>query len=75
MFKSRSARDRAEESDCLIVIGSQLKISLPMIMVKDAAKRGALIIEINTEPVIEYGNVHQFTGRSSEILSQLSLSM
>ncbi|CAG9320416.1 unnamed protein product [Blepharisma stoltei] len=56
-YKSQTALRAVEECDCLIVMGTQLHCGLPNKAVKDTAKANKLIVEINIEPVIEYGNV------------------
>lgn len=58
--EEHSGSDRAvaaiEDSDCLLVMGTQLKASLPNQLVKEFAKTQKLLIEVNIEPVIEFGN-------------------
>lgn len=58
--EERNGSDRAvsaiEDSDCLLVLGTQLKASLPNQLVREFAKTQKLLIEVNIEPVIEFGN-------------------
>lgn len=57
LYRSESALRAIEECDCMIVMGTQLHCALPAEAVRQSAKLGKLIIEINIEPVIKYGNV------------------
>uniref|UniRef100_A0A7S3IAN1 Deacetylase sirtuin-type domain-containing protein n=1 Tax=Fabrea salina TaxID=342563 RepID=A0A7S3IAN1_9CILI len=57
LYSSGTAAEAVKSADCIIVIGTQLKCTLPNNWVKESAKLGKLIVEINVEPVVNYGNV------------------
>ncbi len=56
--------------DCLIVIGTALETNLASKIVGQAIENNALIIEINTEPCIQYGQVKQLIGKAEDILPE-----
>ena len=56
-YRAETAVEAVKNSQVLVVIGTQIKCGLPNERVKEFAKDGKVIIEINVEPVIEYGNV------------------
>ena len=70
-YQGESAFFAAEEADCLIILGSTLNKSLSAGIVKSAARRGALIIEIGSYCQLEYGNVLKINQNSTEVFPML----
>jgi NAD-dependent deacetylase len=70
-YRSESAYAVALQADCLIVLGTALAVSWPLRLVKEFAKTGKLIVEVNIEPVIEYGKVLVFPDRCGVVLPPL----
>ena len=70
-YRADTAGQAVKGSQVLIVIGTQLKCGFPTQRVKEFAVDGRVIIEINVEPVIEYGNVLVLTKASGEVVPNL----
>ena len=71
-YKSESAVQFASEADCVLVLGTQLKTGLANRVVSQACRRpGTLVIEVNPEPVLTYGQVLVFTTPCGEVVPQL----
>ena len=56
-FRADTAAACCKEAEVLIVIGTQLKCGFPLQRVNEFGKQGKVIIEINVEPVVLFGNV------------------
>ena len=56
-YRANTAEEMFDSVDVLIVIGSKLQKSLPNRFAQMAQKRKKLILEINSEPVLQYGRV------------------
>lgn len=71
-YKKDTVLKKIEDMDCLIVVGTMLETNLASRIVGEAiSHENCLVIEINPEPVIEYGNVHQLIGESEKIIPNL----
>ena len=71
-YKSDTAAQAAEEADCLLVLGTQLKTGLANRAVRRACRKpGTLVIEVNVEPVIEYGQVLVLCGAVGDVVPPL----
>ena len=71
-YKSDTASRAAEEADCLLVLGTQLKTGLASRAVKSACRRpNTVVIEVNVEPVIEYGPVLVLCGGCGDLVPPL----
>jgi NAD-dependent deacetylase len=70
-YRADTAYAAAMDSDCLIVIGTALGVSWPAKLVKEFAKTGKLIVEVNIEPSVEYGRVLVFPDRCGAVLPSL----
>lgn len=71
-YRGQSLLNVIRDMDCLVVIGTQLETSLAAGIVGEAIKSGALIVEINLQPCIEYGYVRHLVGKAEEIVPFLS---
>ena len=67
-YKSETATQAVENAEALVVIGTQLNRDFVWALVQDFAKTGKVIVEINLEPVIEYGNVLVLPARCIEVV-------
>ena len=67
-YKSDSAAQGVEMAEALVVIGTQLNRDFVWGIVQEFAKTGKIIVEINIEPVIEYGNVLVLPARCIEVV-------
>jgi NAD-dependent deacetylase len=56
-YRAETASKAVKESDLLIVIGTQIKCGFPAERVSEFCNSDKTIIEINVEPVIQYGKV------------------
>ena len=57
--------------DCLIVIGTALETNLASRIVEQAVSRKLLVIEVNPEPCISYGNVRHLVGFAEKFIPDL----
>ena len=67
-YQSETATQVVETAEALVVIGTQLNRDFVWALVQDFAKTGKVIVEINLEPVIEYGNVLVLPARCIEVV-------
>jgi len=70
-YRSNSLLDEIQTMDCLIVIGTALETNLAANIVAQAITNKKLIIEINIDPVIKYGNVKYLLGQAEQIVPNL----
>jgi NAD-dependent deacetylase len=71
-YKSTSAEQAAANADCILVLGTQLKTGLANRVVREACKRpNTLVIEVNVEPVIAYGQVLVFSSTCGDVVPSL----
>jgi len=57
--------------DCLIVIGTALETHLARKIVVQAIDQKKLVIEINPDPCIKYGNIRHFVGGAEKFIPDL----
>lgn len=57
--------------DCIILIGAGLENEVANNMVTQAMSSGALIVEVGSAPVVEFGNVKQLIGFTEELVPML----
>lgn len=67
-YRGESLLKEIESMDCLLVIGTQLETNLASGIVAQAIKLGSLIVEVNLQPCISYGNVRHLIGKAEEIV-------
>ena len=72
LYKAETAFRATESADCIIILGSSLEQSLPSTIVKAAAKRGALVVEIGETCLLEYGNTLQVKEKPIEAFPMLA---
>ena len=70
-YRADTAGQAVKGSQVLIVIGTQLKCGFPTQRVKEFAVDGRVIIEINVETVIKYGNVLVLAKACGEIVPNI----
>ena len=70
-YRANSAIEACKEADALIIIGTQIKCGFPEARVKDFGKTGKPIIEINIDPVVEFGRVLVLNGKCGQIVPPL----
>ncbi len=70
-YRKDTILDEIETSDCLIVIGTALETYLAASIVAQAITSKKLVIEINPQPIIKYGNVRHLIGGVEKILPDL----
>jgi NAD-dependent SIR2 family protein deacetylase len=66
-LKADTAYVAANDLDCLILIGTSMEAPLTSKIVGEAINNNALIVEINSKPVLEFGNVKQLIGDAEDI--------
>ena len=74
-YRATSAVEACKEADALIIIGTQIKCGFPEGRVKEFGKTGKPIIEINIDPVVEYGRVLVLNGKCGQIVPPLVQSL
>ena len=60
--------EEIQTMDCLIVVGTALETNLAANIVAQAITNKKLIVEINIDPVIKYGNVKYLIGQAEQII-------
>ena len=70
-YRGQSVLKALSSMDCLVVIGTALETSLATNIVCQAVTQKKLIIEINPEPIITYGNVRHLKGGADTFLPKL----
>ena len=67
-YRATTAQQATKDSEVIIVIGTQMKCGFPHQQVTTAAKDKKIIIEINVEPVVKYGNVFVLPRTCGEVI-------
>lgn len=70
-YKSDSFLSEIAQTDCLIIIGSNMNSNFLSQILSTLIEKNVLIVEINPEPVIEIGNVKKIVGKAEEIVPEL----
>ena len=70
LYRAETALKRAADTDCMIVIGSELMTHIPNRIVYDHATQGKLTIEVNPRKVINWdeSNVHHVNESCEKVL-------
>jgi len=74
-YRRSQIMEEIQTSDCLIVIGTALETNMASIIVAQALTNKKLVIEINPQPCIKYGNVRHLIGGVEKILPELSKAL
>jgi len=67
-YRGQSVLDEIETMDCLVVIGTALETNLAAGIVARAIQKNKLVVEVNLQPCIEYGNVRHLIGKAEEFI-------
>lgn len=70
-YRGASVLDDIKTMDCLVVIGTALETNLAAKIVGGAIATHSLIVEINLQPCIEYGNVRHLIGKAEDFIPAL----
>lgn len=70
-YRAITAGNACKEADALVIIGTQIKCGFPLGQVNGFAKTGKPIIEINLEPVIQYGKVYVLGSKCGDVLPKI----
>ena len=71
LYQSETAVRRVQEAECVVIIGTQLKCVFPHRLVHQFARTGRPVIEVNIDPVVNYGNVLLIQERCEDVVPQL----
>ena len=69
--KIQSVQEKLTYCDCLILIGTNPQSSFCSTAISQAMSSGALIVEVGSSPVLEFGNVKQLVGFTDEVVPSL----
>ncbi|OMJ71089.1 hypothetical protein SteCoe_30793 [Stentor coeruleus] len=69
-YRAETASEVVKSADVLIIIGTQSKCGFPAQRIREFIKSRKHIIEINVEPVIEFGNTYVLPRSCGEVVPQ-----
>lgn len=74
-YQSNLVRSRANSCEAMIIIGTALETNLARSIVEKQLIQDKLIVEINPEPILQFGNVMHIKLTSDEALTRLVKTM
>ena len=70
-YRASSVETFAKTADAVLVVGTALETAMAARLVRDALRKGTLVVECNLEQVITQGKALAVIGKSEEVLPRL----
>lgn len=71
-YRINSLKERVSDTDCVVVVGTTLETTWAMNFVTEAITNDIPVVEINLEPVLNFGLVYRLEGKCENVFKEVN---